>query len=180
MSLAWVQAMVALIVELMVSLTGLLTATAVLLPVHTKKAEIALERSTTKCLFRGVGLVFVFVIGIAMVSLPLPLAKLIGFLTIIGIASLLTLGGAGMAQLMGNRISEMSGAKTTFSALLHGSIAYSVGVFFPFIGWFVLAPLSILCALGAGVSALWPAPNSNPRPLPISWGQQPAYTEERH
>ena len=176
MSLAWVQAIVALFVSMMVSLTGLLTATAVLLPVHTKKAERALERTTTKCLFGGIGLLFVFFIGIAMLPSPFPLAKLMGFLIITGIASLLALGGAGMAQLMGNRISEMSGAKTTFGALLRGSIAYSVGVFFPFIGWFVLAPLSILCALGAGVSAIWPTPSSNPRTLPMPWPQQqPAY-----
>ena len=54
-----------------------------------------------------------------------------GFLIITGLTCLLTLGGAGMAQLMGKRISEMSGAKTTFGALVRGSIAYSVGVFFP-------------------------------------------------
>lgn len=175
MSLAWVQAVVALFVALMVSLTGLLTATAVLLPVHTQKAEHALERSPKRCLLGGIGLVLAFVMGIALWSAPVPLLKLMGFLIVTGLTCLLTLGGAGMAQLMGKRISEMSGAKTTFGALVRGSIAYSVGVFFPYIGWFVLAPLSILCALGAGVAALRPTRNPNAVPVTLGWQPQVAF-----
>ena len=138
---------------------GFADGAAMLLPVHTQKAENALERSPKRCLLGGIGLVLAFVVGIALWSAPVPLLKLMGFLIVTGLTCLLTLGGAGMAQLMGKRISEMSGAKTTFGALVRGSIAYSVGVFFPYIGWFVLAPLSILCALGAGVAALRPARN---------------------
>ena len=175
MSLAWVQAVVATFVAMMVSLTGLLTATAILLPVHTRKAEAALERSPKRCLGGGICLMLFFALGMGLLSNPFPLLKLMGFLVISGLGSLLTLGGAGMAQLMGKRISEMSGAKTTFGALVRGSIAYSVGVFFPYIGWFVLAPLSILCALGAGVAALWPSPNPNAVPVALGWQPQPAF-----
>jgi hypothetical protein len=175
MSLAYVQAVVAIFVAMMVSLTGLLTATAVLLPVHTRKAEGALERSPKRCLVGGISLLLIFAVGMGLLGNPFPILKLIGFLLISGLASLLTLGGAGMAQLMGRRISEMSGAKTTFGALVRGSIAYSVGVFFPYIGWFVLAPLSILCALGAGVVALWPSPNPNAVPVTLGWQPQPAF-----
>ena len=161
MSLAQVQAAVAIFVALMVSLTGLFTSTAILLPVHTQKAEAALNQSPKRCLLGGLGLLLVGALAIAFLSAPVPLLKLVGIALLLFLGALVTMGGAGMAQLMGKRISEMSGAQTTFGALVRGSVAYSVGVFFPLIGWYILAPLSILCALGAGVAALRPVPGTN-------------------
>ncbi len=157
MTLAQVQAAVAVFVALMVSLTGLFTSTAILLPIHTQKAEAALNQSPKRCLLGGLALLLVGALAIAFLNAPVPPLKLAGVLLLLLLGALVTLGGAGMAQLMGKRISEMSGAQTSFGALVRGSIAYSVGVFFPLIGWYILAPLSILCALGAGVAALRPA-----------------------
>ena len=172
MSLAQVQATVALFVALMISLTGLLTSVAILLPAHTQRAEVALEQSPKRCLFVGLLTLLLFVFGIVLLNIPNPLLKLIGFAIDTAISGIVTVGGAGMAQLMGKRISEMSGAKTTFGALARGSAAYSVAVFFPYIGWFVLAPLSIVCALGAGMMAMR-APRLQSVPLP--WQPQPAF-----
>ena len=142
------------------------------MPAHSQRAEIALEQSPKRCLFVGLLSLLAFVIGIALLSGPIPLLKLVGFAVVTAISGIVTIGGAGMAQLMGKRISEMSGAKTTFGALVRGSVAYSVAVFFPYIGWFVLAPITIVCALGAGVRAM-----RAPRPLsvPLNWQPQPAF-----
>ncbi len=170
MTLAQVQAAVAVFVALMVSLTGLFTSTAILLPIHTQKAEAALNRSPKRCLMGGLLLLLVGALAIAFVSAPVPPLKLVGVLLLLFLGALVTLGGAGMAQLMGKRISEMSGAQTSFGALVRGSIAYSVGVFFPLIGWYILAPLSILCALGAGVAALRPAPKTSMNMTPMENG----------
>lgn len=171
MSLAQVQATVALFVALMISLTGLLTSVAILLPAHAKHAEEALDQSPKRCLWVGLLTLLVFAFGIILLNVPNPLLKLIGFTLVTGISGIVTIGGAGMAQLMGTRISEMSGARTTFGALVRGSIAYSVAVFFPYIGWFVLAPLTIVCGLGAGVIAMRQAR----RPVALSWQPQPAF-----
>ena len=172
MSLAQVQATVALFVALMISLTGLLTSVAILLPAHSQRAEAELEQSPKRCLFVGLASLLAFAFGILLLNIPNPLLKLIGFALITTISGVVTVGGAGMAQLMGKRISEMSGAKTTFGELVRGSVAYSVAVFFPFIGWFVLAPISIVCALGAGVRAMR-APRL--QPVSLGWQTQPAF-----
>ncbi len=172
MSLAQVQATVALFVALMISLTGLLTSVAILLPAHAQRAEAELEQSPKRCLFVGLLSLLAFVFGIVLLNLPVPPLKLIGFAVVTAISGIVTVGGAGMAGLMGKRISEMSGAKTTFGALVRGSIAYSVAVFFPYIGWFVLAPISIVCALGAGVRAMR-APRI--QPVSLGWQTQPAF-----
>ena len=172
MSLAQVQATVALFVALMISLTGLLTSVAILLPAHSERASVILEQSPKRCLFIGLLSLLAFMFGIVLFNLSNPLLKLIGIGAVISIGGIVTVGGAGMAGLMGKRISEMSGAKTTFGELVRGSIAYSVAVFFPFIGWFVLAPISIVCALGAGVLALR-APRI--QPVSLGWQTQPAF-----
>ena len=172
MSLAQVQATVALFVALMISLTGLLTSVAILLPAHSQRAEEALEQSPKRCLFVGLLSLLTFGFGIVLLNIPNPLMKLIGFALVTAISGIVTVGGAGMAGLMGKRISEMSGAKTTFGALVRGSVAYSVAVFFPYIGWFVLAPISIVCALGAGVRAMR-APRM--QSVSLGWQPQPAF-----
>lgn len=171
MSLAQVQATVALFVALMISLTGLLTSVAILLPAHAQRAEEALDQSPKRCLLVGLLALLVFAFGIVLLNIPNPLLKLIGFALVTTISGIVTIGGAGMAQLMGTRISEMSGARTTFGALVRGSIAYSVAVFFPYIGWFVLAPLTVVCGLGAGVIAM----RSARRPVALAWQPQPAF-----
>lgn len=157
MSLAQVQAAVALVVALIASWSGLLVAVATALPAHTDRAESALLRSAKRCFLGGVGVLLISVLGITLLSVPNPLMKLLGQLLLLGGSAALAIGSAGLAQLMGMRIAEMSGARTRFGALVRGSVAFSLGAFFPYIGWFVLAPIAALCAAGAGIAALWPA-----------------------
>jgi hypothetical protein len=156
MTLAYVQLVVAVVVALCVSWAGLLMAVALALPRQTGIAEIALEENPKRSFFTGLGLLIVFFIAIRLIQLPFPLIKALAFTTILGLSAMLTVGAAGLAQLMGQRIGEMSGAKTSFGALVRGSLVYSLALCFPYMGWFLFAPLSGLCALGAGASALWP------------------------
>ncbi len=158
MTLAYVQAIVAGFVGLIASLTGLLMAVALLLPLNTGKAEKALDQSPVRCFLSGLGMLIVLIFALVCLNIPVPLIKLVGFVLTLGLVALGVLGGAGLAQLMGRRIGEMSGARTSFGCLVRGSLVYSIGVLFPYAGWFLLAPLSMICALGAGLSAVWPTP----------------------
>jgi hypothetical protein len=156
MTLAQVQAAVAVIVALGLSWAGLLLAIALSLPLQTGIAESLLEENPKRCLLSGVGMSLLCVVAIGLLQIPNGLAKLLGFVLLLALGAALTIGAAGLAQLMGQRIGEMSGAKTTFGALVRGSLVYSLALFFPYIGWFLFAPLSGLCALGAGTAALRP------------------------
>ncbi len=156
MTLAIVQSVVATVVALCLSWAGLLLAVALSLPLHTGIAESALEENPKRCCLKGIGLLIVFSIAVALIQIPIGLVKLFAFGIMLSITAMLTVGAAGLAQLMGQRIGEMSGAKTSFGALVRGSLVYSLALFFPYIGWFLFAPLSGLCALGAGADALWP------------------------
>jgi hypothetical protein len=157
MTLAQVQAAVAVVAVLIATWAGMMMAVALLLPKQSKRACEALDKTPWICGATGLGLAILVVIAFALVNVPVPLVKLLGTLLLLGLGGLLCIGGAGVALLMGERISELSGAHTSFSALVRGSIVYSLAVGFPFIGWMLFAPLSIVFALGSSVVALWPA-----------------------
>jgi len=172
MTLAQVQAAVAVVAVLVATWAGMMMAVALLLPKQAKRASGALNSMPWVCGATGLGLAFLLVIGFVLLGLPLPIAKFLGFLLLLGLGGLLSIGGAGVALLMGDRISELSGARTSFTALVRGSVVYSLAVGFPFIGWFLFAPLSVVFAMGAGVVGLWPSrvaatpPMAPPAPRP--------------
>ncbi len=156
MTLAQVQAAVAIVVALIATWSGLLMAVALALPELTGRAEHALEARTRRCFVNGIASLLLLVLSVALLRLPNPLAKVIGQALMLLLAATLTVGMAGIAQLMGKRIGEMSGAKTSFGALARGSLVLSLALFFPYMGWLIFAPISSVCAAGAGAIALIP------------------------
>lgn len=169
MTLAYVQAAVAAVMALIATLTGLLTVTALLLPRQTNKASFALNRSPWRCFWGGMGLLIVLIVGVICLSIANPILKVAGVLILVALAGVATVGASGLSLLLGQRIGEMSGARTSFGSLVRGSLAYSVGLMFPLIGWYVLAPISMISALGAGACALWPEVRFMPvRPVPAA------------
>ena len=171
MTLAQVQAAALLVVALIATWAGLMMAVALLLPLHTEKAQRALETAPKRCFLGGLPMLILFYLAFLMLGVPHPGVKLIGLLVVLGLGSALVVGAAGLAHLMGKRIGEMSGAKTSFGMLARGSFVFSGAVFFPLLGWWLFAPLSALFALGAGLMALWPerraaTPPIAPKPAP--------------
>lgn len=165
MTLAQVQISVAIVTALIATWAGLLVSVALLLPQQTGRAEYELETNPKRCLLRGTGLLLLFFGGLFLTGAPQPAVKLLGFLLMSGLLAVMTVGAAGVAALMGRRISEMTGARTSFGALVRGSIAYSLAIGFPWIGWMIFAPVSMLFAVGAGFRAVWPL---RPRVLPTT------------
>ena len=162
MSLAQVQSVVALFVGLIASYAGLLIGMALLMPAQTEVATNVLERSPKRCLLSGLGMLVLIVIALVLANVPNPAVKIVAFLALLGMSGMIVVGGAGLAHLMGKRIGEMSGAKTSFGTLVRGSIVYTLAMFFPFVGWWLFAPVSVIYALGAGAIALWPFRRSVP------------------
>ena len=164
MSLAQVQLGVAVVVVLILTWAGLLISAALLLPRHAERASRLLEAAPWRSAAIGLGMAFLLGVLNALVRTPAPLLRFAGILGMLGIGGVMALGAAGIALLMGRRIGALSGASTSFGALVRGSLVYSLAVGFPFIGWWLFAPISILCAMGAGFAALLPEPRRAPMP----------------
>ena len=163
MTQAQVQAAIALVMAIIISWAGLLMATALTLPGSTAKAQDALQTAPRRCFLHGLGLLLIFGVAVQITTLPFPILKLVGVLLMLALGGLAVLGAAGIAYLLGQRIGEMSGAKTSFGTLTRGSLLYGVAALFPLIGWYLFAPISVICALGAGAWAVKPERNSAAR-----------------
>ncbi|MBC7527718.1 MAG: hypothetical protein H7308_09215 [Chthonomonadaceae bacterium] len=150
MSLAQVQLAVAVTTLLIVSWMALTLATALAFPLHSLRASNALEQTPKKTFFVGVLMTILLMISFALFGAPNPLLKIIAWVGTLGIGSWLCIGAGGLARLFGHRIGEMAGAKTSFGELVRGSLVLSVAMAFPYFGWFLFAPVTLISALGAG------------------------------
>lgn len=155
MSLAQVQGTVAFVLAMIGTWAGLLVSLAFLLPRQTRKAEEALGRSPWLCFGGGLGLGVLLVISLVLINLPLPIIKFMGFMLLLVLGSIMALGAAGIAQLIGKR-GGLATMNPSFGTVLRGSLVYSLALGFPLLGWFVFAPLSLIFAMGAGALSLLP------------------------
>ncbi len=155
MTLALVQAIVASILTMVATWTGLLVSVAFLLPRAAAKSEHLLADQPWKCFFRGLGVAVLLAIGIAAASAGPPLVKLVGFGVLLFVGALIAVGCTGLAQTIGRR-GEPHGSAPTFGMLVRGSLVYSLALGFPIVGWFVFAPIALVTAAGAGVMTLMP------------------------
>jgi len=154
MTLAQVQGFTMFVLALIATWGGLLLTTALLFPVHTKRAEYALETDPKKSFLKGLGVLALLIFSLVLQNLPFPLIKLAAFGFTLLLLGIVVLGGAGTAHLMGRRISEMQETRTSFFSLASGSVVYSLAIGFPIIGWFLFAPIALVFAMGAGWSAI--------------------------
>ena len=167
MTLAQVQAVVALISALILSWASLLIAVALTLPEQTGRAEAALANRPKKCFAVGFGMAILLIA--TLFALRIPGVQLFGIFFSLFLAAIFVVGAAGFAKLMGTRIAKMSGWEShSFGNLVKGSLVYSVAMLFPLIGWYLFLPLSMLGAMGAGAMALWPKRKTLPAVPPIS------------
>lgn len=164
MTLAQVQAAVALVTALMLTWSGLMIAVALLVPDRTKRAEQAIVESTARRVWLGLAGLLAGIASVALFSSPNGLVKALGALLAALVLVSMTLGAAGLSRLLASRISEASGGRSEFGALVCGSLVFSLAGFFPGIGWYLFGPIAIVISLGAGIPALLP----DRRPAPPS------------
>ncbi|HLJ55329.1 MAG TPA: hypothetical protein VKT77_09825 [Chthonomonadaceae bacterium] len=158
MTLAVVQGTVGFVALMIATWTGLLVSVAFLLPRGVARSEQLVASEPWWCLLRGAGLGLVVLIGMWALGAGPGIVKLFGFSLTIGVGALAVIGAAGLVQMIGRR-GQPEGGAATFGTVLRGSLVYSLALGFPFIGWFVFAPLSLIVAAGAGVMALVPEPS---------------------
>ncbi|WP_395141195.1 hypothetical protein [Armatimonas sp.] len=126
-------------------------------PRPTQQAADTLGRSP----FRSFGLGLAVLAGLALFALPSlystnVTAQVWGALLWFGAAVSLLLGMGGLSRRVGRRLLRQQEEETSFSALAKSSFLLTFALLFPVLGWFIVAPLAMTAALGAGVATLWP------------------------
>lgn len=150
-----------------IALPGLLLAWSLLFPALVARSGARLAATPWRCLGAGLaGLLLALPPVVILLGQAAGPAQLLGWA---GIALLLTgasMGAAGLAGLMGARL-RGAAEQATAGALLRGAIALELATAFPLVGWFVVLPLTAICALGAALLALLrrKAPATQPTPI---------------
>ena len=110
--------------------------------------------ATRGAFVRGLLPLGIGIFGFILLSLPFPGAKLLGTAVLLGVLALAALGLAGLSHLVGRRIALLAPEMGEYAGFLRGAGFLVAASLFPFLGWFLFAPLTFVVALGAGWSAL--------------------------
>jgi hypothetical protein len=162
--MADVYAIFGTLLALGIAFPGMLTAWWLLFPVGVERARQRLTRTPWSCLGLGVLAALAVAIPAALLNaLPLGAAKFLG--TVLAFASfgVASIGAAGLASEMGDRVTRQAGGKfTPAGGFVRGALALELAAAFPIIGWFLVIPLATVACFGASAFALlrW-----SPKPL---------------
>lgn len=155
MTIGDVLAFVGFIGGVCLSLWVLLIGVALLFETKANAARRVLENEAPRAF--GLGFVLLLPLGfaaIAMLNGPGAL-KFCGLVLLSLLLAISLLGGAGLSLLLGERTGMRAPEISPFAALSRGAGMMSVAWLFPVLGWFLVAPASIITGLGAGAKVLW-------------------------
>ncbi len=93
-------------------------------------------------------------ISVAMAANPVPPIKLLGMTGLFTLIAISALGGAGLSLHLSDRIRAMEPGLSVYSGLTRAAMLIVVAGFFPFVGWFLIAPVLFVTFLGVGVSVI--------------------------
>ena len=135
---------------------GMITSWWLLFPATVERARLRLDRTPWLCFFAGgVMTALIAVPTVVLLALPLAPAKFVGWSIVFLTLTFATLGAAGIAATMGERLARRSnGSLSPAASFVRGAVALELAAMFPFIGWLVVIPLTIVVALGATAFAL--------------------------
>ena len=155
MTIGDVLAVIAAVLTLGTTLTATIVLLALAFPARTCRAQQALTASPGRCLARGAGVLLAMLLVAGTLGRhPAGPIRLLSWTLWAGLGALAALGSAGIARLLGERISQTGAVLSPFSALARGAGLSVLAGALPFIGWLFVAPATVLLALGCGTAAL--------------------------
>ena len=119
------------------------------------RAQIWVEKSPTACFGLGLIIVPALVIPIILLfSLSFGPAKFLAWILLGASLAISSIGSAGIAALLGERLKQSGNNYSALNAFVRGAIILELASFFPLLGWlFVWIPL-LLTSFGATLFAL--------------------------
>ena len=93
-------------------------------------------------------------IWVPMAANPVPPIKLLGMTGLFTLIAISALGGAGLSLHLSDRIRAMEPGLSVCSGPPRAAMLIVVAGFFPFVGWFLIAPVLFVTFLGVGVSVI--------------------------
>jgi hypothetical protein len=154
--MANVMAVVWLLIGWISAHTAALIWTALMLPGPVERARRRIETRPVVSFFLGLGVAFVTIVVVASMVREGQQGglQLLGWAMAGPMLAAGVVGGAGLAQILAERIQRRQQNNSAMLALVGGSLCTTLPALLPIIGWFVYFPITFLMAIGAGVNAI--------------------------
>jgi hypothetical protein len=137
-----------------IAFPAMLTAWWLLFPAVVARSQVRVEKTLTRTFWLGLVIVIALTIPIIiLLALPFGPAKFIGWILLAASLALSSIGSAGIAAHLANRLAQQSNL-SGLGAFVRGAVLLGLAAFFPVIGWFFLWPLLLITAFGATGFAL--------------------------
>ena len=149
-----------------VAMPGLAVTWGLLYPGGVARSRSRLAQTPGRCFLLGLG---ALAFGAILVRLGFALGPVPGWFGLGLLLALASLGAAGLAALLGERLRAEGLAVSPTGALLRGAVALELAVVVPLIGWFVILPLGTVAMLGAATFALLRREPRVATPPPLAW-----------
>ncbi len=171
MIFADVMAIVFIILGLMLAFPAYWLLWQALFPRHFAGARQRAEQNPVLALVIGVPVgVVSLVISIALFAAPLPIAKVFGAFGLMALFAVAFGGASGLTGLIGARLPSVRDSEQRWRPVLRGGMVLELTWLMPFLGWFVLLPLSLMFGLGCWLLA-WTASARRGTPAQAVWPQ---------
>lgn len=146
---------VAVLGGICLSAWALILAVALVFPRKADEARSRLTHRPWASFFIGLlGWATLGVLGLALISSPLPPAKLIGWGMVMALLCIAAVGSAGLAIVAAERMKTLSPGVTDYAALSKSAAFLVIAGLVPILGWFLIVPFLIFASTGAGFVAL--------------------------
>lgn len=137
-----------------IAFPAMLIAWWLLFPSLIGRAQARVEKTPMQAFWLGLVLVMAVAIPVViLLALPVGPAKLIGWILLAASFALSSIGSAGIAAHLGNRLTLQSNV-TALGGFIRGAVVLELAAFFPVIGWLFIWPVMLVMAFGATGFAL--------------------------
>lgn len=145
---------VATLAGIALTLWSMMMVCALLFPVRVEEARQAVSLSLGRCFGSGLLAFIIGFIGMMIVQVANPLAKLLGLMIMSAYLGCVMVGVSGVAKLAAERLRALTNLEESHFASFGKSSAYVViAGMLPILGWFLFAPLMMVVGGGAGFKA---------------------------
>ena len=154
-----------LLIGILLSLPALLVAVNLLMPNVTRRVQMRLEQTPGRSFVLGVPMTAALALFVAIVGQLPGVGQATAVIATVLFMGLGTIGGAGLARLLGEHIRPLAKPNSELTNLVRGAVVYELAALVPIVGWFLFIPLAGIMVVGAAVFALanWlPKPAGQP------------------
>lgn len=138
----------------LISFPALLVAINLLFPQLTEGVQTRLTETPGKSFFLGIPVLCAFALWIAITTSGAGPFATLGYIAGLIAFGISTLGMAGMARLLAERISKVAAPNSQLTYLVRGAVVFELACLFPGVGWLLFLPITIVGTMGAATFAL--------------------------